>query len=81
LRHQPDALHCTIVDDGLGFDVDGVLAKRGNRGLGILGMRERASAVGGVCEIRSRPGSGTTIEIVVPVRAGATPDGGAACSE
>jgi len=81
LRHQPDALHCTIADDGLGFDVDGVLAKRGNRGLGILGMRERASAVGGVCEIRSRPGKGTTIEIMVPVRAIATPNGEAACSE
>jgi signal transduction histidine kinase len=72
-------LHCTIVDDGLGFDVDGVLAKRGDRGLGLLGMRERASAVGGACEIRSRPGGGTTIEIVVPVDSAATQSGGATC--
>lgn len=77
-RHLGD-LHCTIVDDGLGFDVDSVLAKRGDRGLGILGMRERASAVGGVCEIRSRPGGGTTIEVVVPVGSGTTSNGGAAC--
>lgn len=80
-RHLGD-LHCTIVDDGLGFDVDSVLARRGNRGLGILGMRERASAVGGVCEIRSRPGGGTTIEVVVPVGSATSPNGGAAtCSE
>ena len=77
-RHLGD-LHCTIVDDGLGFDVDSVLAKRGDRGLGILGMRERANAVGGVCEIRSRPGSGTTIEIVVPVRVAEAPSEEAAC--
>jgi signal transduction histidine kinase len=77
-RHLGD-LHCTIVDDGLGFDVDSVLAKRGDRGLGVLGMRERANAVGGVCEIRSRPGNGTTIEIVVPIRAAAAPSEEAAC--
>jgi len=77
-RHQND-LHCVITDDGLGFDVDRVLAERGNRGLGLLGMRERASAVGGVCEIRSRPGAGTTIEIVVPVGAAAAVNGGTPC--
>jgi len=79
LRRLQNDLHCVITDDGLGFDVDRVLAKHGNRGLGLLGMRERANAVGGVCEIRSRPGGGTTIEIVVPVGAVAAVNGGTPC--
>jgi len=75
LRRERNELHCTVKDDGLGFDVDSVLAKRGNRGLGLLGMRERASTVGGICEIRSRPGNGTTIEIAIPVAAASSSNG------
>jgi signal transduction histidine kinase len=53
-----------VVDDGRGFDPD---AARGERphGLGLIGMRERAQALGGSFEVRSRPGSGTTVEVVV----------------
>jgi len=79
LRRERNELHCTIKDTGLGFDVESVLAKRGNRGLGLLGMRERANAVGGICEIRSRPGGGTTIETAIPVGAESTTNGEARC--
>jgi signal transduction histidine kinase len=60
-------LRCVIADDGVGFDVDAVLVDGAKRGLGLLGMRERASAVAGTCAIRSAPGEGTAIEIVVPL--------------
>lgn len=60
-------IHCNIKDDGAGFDVDAVLARGGKRGLGLLGMRERANAVGGTCNIRSAPGLGTAIEVIVPL--------------
>jgi signal transduction histidine kinase len=67
IEQQGREIHCTIKDDGAGFDVDTVLARGGKRGLGLLGMRERANAVGGTCNIRSAPGLGTSIEVIVPL--------------
>jgi signal transduction histidine kinase len=58
---------CVIADNGAGFDVEAVLAPGGKRGLGLLGMRERASAVGGTCHIISTPGQGTRVEVTVPL--------------
>jgi signal transduction histidine kinase len=62
-------VRCVISDDGAGFDTGAVLAPGGRRGLGLLGMRERASAVGGSCLISSQPGQGTRIEVEVPRKA------------
>jgi signal transduction histidine kinase len=62
-----ESLRCVISDDGAGFDVDAVLAPGGKRGLGLLGMRERASAVGGSCKVISTPGKGTRVEVLVPL--------------
>ena len=36
------------------------------RSLGILGMRERAQALGGTVNIESSPGAGTTVRVTVP---------------
>lgn len=68
LDQLPSGCRCTISDDGPGFDVEAVLAPGGKRGLGLLGMRERAHAVGGTCGIESAPGRGTCIEVVVPLQ-------------
>jgi len=51
-----------IKDDGRGFDV-----KKANGGMGLTGMRERASIIGGKFKLRSRPGQGTRIEVMVPI--------------
>ena len=67
LELHENALHCVIADDGMGFDVAAVLGGRKRRGLGLLGMRERADSIGGMCHIRSIPREGTTIEVVVPI--------------
>jgi signal transduction histidine kinase len=72
IEQQGREIHCTIKDDGAGFDVDTVLARGGKRGLGLLGMRERANAVGGTCNIRSAPGLGTSIEVIVPLTTAAS---------
>jgi two-component system, NarL family, sensor histidine kinase UhpB len=69
LERHPYTVTCVVADDGSGFDVDAVMKERGKGGLGLLGMRERAHAVGGECRVRSTPGQGTTIEITVPVEA------------
>jgi signal transduction histidine kinase len=50
-----------VEDDGIGFD--GLEAP----GLGLKTMKERLRPFGGRLEIRSEPGSGTEIEVEVPV--------------
>ena len=52
-------------DDGAGFDPQ--IAGRDRRSLGLLGMRERASLLGGTFQLRSKPGQGTRIRIEIPL--------------
>ena len=57
---------CTIRDDGTGFKVrQGQGTPR--KGLGLVAMRERVSAIGGTLQIESRPGHGTEISIRLPL--------------
>lgn len=56
-----------IEDDGVGFDpVSERIPQESGKGLGLVGMRERAMLVGGNVEIESAPGKGTTIYVNVP---------------
>ncbi len=52
-----------IEDDGDGFDVE----KANGNCLGLMGMRERATLLGGELSVQSRPGSGTTIRARMPL--------------
>jgi PAS domain S-box-containing protein len=57
-----------IEDDGVGFDPGGAQnGGKGRKGMGIIGMRERAALVGGILEIESAGGIGTTVYVSVPV--------------
>jgi len=60
-------LRCLIRDDGRGFDVPAVLGRKGDVGLGLLGMRERLNAIGGTLHIESAPEQGTSLLINVPL--------------
>lgn len=51
-------------DDGVGFDTQ--IVGKDRRSLGIIGMRERATLLGGTFQIRSLPGEGTRIRIEIP---------------
>src|ERR1700756_4989547 len=57
---------CSIRDDGAGFKM-----RRGQgtprKGLGLVAMRERVSAIGGTLQIESRLGHGTEISIRLPL--------------
>jgi signal transduction histidine kinase len=64
LRYSDDSIILQVNDNGVGFMIDGV-DKGGT--LGIIGMRERASIIGGKLEIKTSPGQGTQIVITVPV--------------
>jgi signal transduction histidine kinase len=61
LRRDGEHVVLAVEDDGTGFDPG---ATRAGRGLGNL--RARAEALGGKLEIRSNPGKGTAVRIVVP---------------
>ena len=52
-----------VVDDGQGFEPQAV---RERGGMGLTTMQERAKQVGGALSVRSAPGKGTTVQVVVP---------------
>lgn len=73
LKKRRNNLLLTIKDDGVGFDRD-ALRKRAARDatLGLLGMQERAHAVGGTLEIDSALSKGTAVRLRLPISADAT---------
>ena len=56
-----------VEDDGAGFVVDDAAPGANGRGLGLAGMVERASMVGGELAIESAPGQGTAVRVTVPL--------------
>lgn len=60
-------LLCAIRDDGRGFDVPAVLARKGQKGLGLIGIRERLNAVGGTLQLQSEPGHSTEVLVTIPM--------------
>ena len=56
-------LMLTVADNGSGA----APAARGGLGIGLVSMRERATALGGKFNISAVPGSGTTIEVTLPL--------------
>jgi signal transduction histidine kinase len=67
-----DILTLSIQDNGRGFDVEArveVSADSAEQGIGLQTMSERAAALGGVCEVQSQPGRGTTVCIRIPLLA------------
>jgi signal transduction histidine kinase len=67
VRQETDRLRLLIHDDGRGFDA------RRQRGMGLLGIEERVSHLGGSFTVDSTAGSGTSIEVVLPLRQPSAP--------
>jgi len=61
VRQDPDHLWLAIQDDGKGFDT------QMERGMGLLGIQERVSHLGGTFSVESQPGSGAILGIVLPL--------------
>jgi PAS domain S-box-containing protein len=71
IRKSPEGITLQVVDNGKGFELAGTSETNGKRqGLGLLGMRERAHAVGGKFIILSRPGKGTRVRVHLPLARG-----------
>jgi len=60
LRQNPSYVSVEIHDDGCGFDT------RYTKGMGMLGMEERARHLGGICNFDSVPGRGARISMLLP---------------
>lgn len=62
--HAPRQVRLCIIDNGIGFDPAILLTKSG---FGLVGIRERVDRFGGTFGLRSTPGIGTTLEVVMPL--------------
>jgi signal transduction histidine kinase len=72
IERRSNELRVLIEDDGVGFDpvaTDGkqAAAAPAHRRLGLSGMRERLTLVGGTLQIESSPEAGTTLFVRVPI--------------
>jgi signal transduction histidine kinase len=57
-----ESVTLSVSDDGRGFD-----PLRASAGVGLHSMRERSEQLGGVLELTTTPGSGTTVSARVPL--------------
>ncbi len=60
VEQKEDRLVLVIQDDGQGFDV------RQMKGLGLLGIQERVTRLGGKSSVDSKPGGGTILSVELP---------------
>ena len=69
LERRGRTIRLIIEDDGIGFEPQEKVDLTGtDRGMGLIGMKERAELVGGTTEIESSKGKGTTVFVRVPAR-------------
>jgi signal transduction histidine kinase len=63
-----DEVYLVVSDEGKGFEPEIALSRSQNREhFGLHGIQERARAMGGDCEVSSRPNAGTRIMINLPI--------------
>jgi two-component system sensor histidine kinase UhpB len=68
LKVLDHGVYLTVRDDGSGFEGPATTWTGAERhGLGLLGMRERVTTLGGDMSVQSEPGSGTTITVALPL--------------
>ncbi len=81
LRHEDGMLHLTVRDSGVGFDLQ-TMSQNASEKFGLFSIRERMIAMGGVMDLDSRPGCGTTVVLRLPLsrKHAATADDAAAAS-
>ena len=56
----------SVTDNGKGFNPK-LVRQRQPSSAGLVNMRERAATVGGTFQIDSKPGSGTTVTLTLPM--------------
>jgi signal transduction histidine kinase len=66
LERKPSSVKAIVEDNGKGIDMDKVMSGGDMDRLGLFGMEERASLLGGTLSIESEPGAGTTVFVEIP---------------
>jgi signal transduction histidine kinase len=68
LLEKKNLVHCSIRDNGVGFDAKAFAKRRGKKreALGMEGMRERVEAMHGTFQVLSPSGSGTELLVTIP---------------
>ena len=61
VRQEPGRLLLAVEDDGKGFDT------HHERGMGLLGIEERVSHLGGSFAVDSEPGQGAVLRVMLPL--------------
>jgi signal transduction histidine kinase len=66
---RTEELVVEIRDNGVGFDVQKTQSTYDQRtSLGLINMSERAEIVGGECTLESKPGRGTAVKVMLPLK-------------
>jgi signal transduction histidine kinase len=68
LTHLPDLARLEVSDNGIGFDPLAPSRLVSGSGLGLIGMQERVTLVGGTWRIESAPGAGTRVVVELPMK-------------
>jgi len=68
LFQQNDKLCVNITDNGVGFSSKTRKSQKATQHYGLLTMQERAHLIGGTLSIKSKPGKGTTVKAVFPLK-------------
>ncbi len=65
IKGRADSILLRVEDDGAGFELD---AGRKKGGLGLISMEERCRLVNGKLAVHSTRGTGTIVEVTVPIK-------------
>lgn len=68
VQRLPNTMLLTIEDNGAGFDAAETTRSGARQGLGLIGIRERASHLGGTVRIESTLAKGTRLTVELPAR-------------
>ena len=68
IRRDGDFIRVEVEDDGCGFSAGPLESSGAGDHFGLFNIRERIQYLGGVMEIRSVPGRGTTVVLLTPYR-------------
>ncbi|MBB5235233.1 GAF domain-containing sensor histidine kinase [Deinococcus budaensis] len=66
VAYGPGGVRVAVTDDGQGFTPGQALARAQGGHLGLIGLRERVALAGGLLDVESEPGRGTTLTFTLP---------------
>ena len=68
IRVMKDTIRVRVTDDGMGYNLTGKNQGDNTHAFGLFSIRERIRPLGGELEIDSRPGQGTMVTLMAPLK-------------